>query len=581
RLQLADTFTLEGHRHSWKFGGDATLTWIRNFFPVMFGGEYIFDQIRVNQWTFQPQRRGGMVISPLRAYAHNVPRYYMQDFGSAVSHPDSNDYSWFVQDTARISDHLAVTLGLRYDLQTFRSDDLQASPLWPDSGKVPFDTNNFAPRIGFAYSLGDRRPLVIRGGYGMFFTRIPQIYNSAVETNNGLNRSHLFLNASDTWDGLPSLIPAYPNPLVRCAPAAITCTAPPEVASSLTTEVSAFSHDFRTPVVEQASLGLEREVANRFAIGASYLYVHGEHLIRARDANLPEPLDMEYPVFSADGKEFLGSYYTLSSFAPWQMRNNTECPFAPCISTLMRPVPQLGSVDVFESAASSYYHGLTVSARRRMTNGLYFRAAYTWARAIDNGQDSLVAGRPATVQNSYSPESERGLSSTDQRHRFVFSWMAEPRPFHRDHPIMKNIFNGWKLSSVLSFGSGRPVNPRVVGDANVDGNSDNDRLPGARRNSFTGPDYATTDFRISRTVAVIGQARVELLAESFNLLNRVNQKVEVTDDGFSNSAAKFVEKTQTVGGKIYPAQFQLLGGFLTPTSSYAPRQVQFAVRLKF
>jgi len=62
-----------------------------------------------------------------------------------------------------------------------------------------------------------------------------------------------------------------------------------------------------------------------------------------------------------------------------------------------------------------------------MTHGLYFRLGYTYAHAIDDGQDALVAGRPATVQNAYAPSSERGNSVTDQRNRFVFSYIYEPR----------------------------------------------------------------------------------------------------------------------------------------------------------
>ena len=578
RLQVADTLTIEGARHSWKFGGDVTLTRIRNFFPLMFGGQYIFDNVRVNQWTFEPQTYG-LSLTPLRAYAHRVPRYYIQNFGEAVSHPDSNEFSWFAQDTARVTDHLAVTLGLRYDLQTFRSDRLVTNPLWPDSGKVPLDANNFAPRVGFAYSIGNRRPYVVRGGYGVFFTRIPQIYNSAVETENGLNRSHLFLNVSDYWDRL--VFPKYPDPLVSCGPKATTCVAPESVAGKLTAEVSTFDSNFRTPVVHQASLGVEHEFAGKVAVGASYLYVHGEHLIRARDANLPPPTDIEYPVFSEDGNEFLGTYYPVDSFAGWQMSHSLECPFAPCVGELQRPVPALGAVNVFETAASSHYHGLTLSARRRMLRGLYFRLAYTWAKAIDDGQDSLVVGRPATVQNSYSPTSERGLSSTDQRHRFMFSWSAQPRPFHRDHPLLRTIFNNWKASGVMTFGTGRPINAKVAGDANEDGNSSNDRLPGVARNSYTGPDYMTTDLRLTRTLNTFGRFRIELSAESFNVLNRVNRRVTISDDGFENAAASFVEQDKAAGGKRYPAHFRVSSKFLTPTNAYAPRQVQFAVRLKF
>ena len=67
---------------------------------------------------------------------------------------------------------------------------------------------------------------------------------------------------------------------------------------------------------------------------------------------------------------------------------------------------------MYESEACSVYHGATISLRRQMTRGLYFRLGYTCAHAVDDGQDALVAGRPATVQN-YSPSSE----TWQQRHR--------------------------------------------------------------------------------------------------------------------------------------------------------------------
>jgi len=84
-----------------------------------------------------------------------------------------------------VTNRLALNLGVRWDLQTFTAAGLVSSPLFPPSSKLPFQPYNFAPRAGFAYSLGDKRPFVIRGGYGIFFVRIPQIYNSIVQTENG------------------------------------------------------------------------------------------------------------------------------------------------------------------------------------------------------------------------------------------------------------------------------------------------------------------------------------------------------------------------------------------------------------
>ncbi|HZR31794.1 MAG TPA: carboxypeptidase regulatory-like domain-containing protein [Terriglobales bacterium] len=577
RLHVADTLSVAHRRHSFKFGGDLLLTKIDNFFPSTFGGEYIFDNIRVNPFTFEPNVFGTK-LTPLRAFAHAVPRYYIQNFGQAVSHPDTNEYAGFVQDAIRVTSRFALNLGVRYDLQTFTHAGLITNPLWPDSGKVPFNPSNIGPRAGFALSLGSRRAFVVRGGYGLFYTRIPQIYTSSVAINNGVTNTNVFLDNNKFFDRL--LFPSYPAPLGDCAPSATFCAPPASIASRLTSDVSAFSADFVTPRVHQASLSVEREVANRLAIGASYLFVHGENLIRARDVNLPKPTLVSYPVFDPSGSTFLGTY-TVDTFSGWQMSRSLTCHFPPCINPLLRPIARLGAINVFESAATSDYHGATLSIRRRMTSGLYFRLAYTFAHAIDNGQDALVTGTPVNVQNSASPNSERGPSVTDQRQRFVFSWIAQPQPFHREHLVLGQIFNAWKMSSVVTLGSGRPFEARIHGDANQDDNTANDRLPGVGRNAFLGPDYATTDVRLSREFPLGDRVRLVALIEGFNVLNRVNARVVTTDNGFLNSAGEFVQFSSTRGIKHFPAQYRRTTNFLHPVSAYAPRQLQGALRLVF
>jgi hypothetical protein len=82
--------------------------------------------------------------------------------------------------------------------------------------------------------------------------------------------------------------------------------------------------------------------------------------------------------------------------------------------------------------------------------------------------------------------------------RLVFSGIWEPKPFHADHSTLKKVFNDWRFCGVFTAGGGRPVNARILGDANQDGNSSNDRLPGFRRNFFTGPNCITTDLRAAR-----------------------------------------------------------------------------------
>ncbi len=577
RLHFAETLNVEAGRSSWKFGSDALLTRIDNFFPSLSGGEYIFDNIKVNPFTFVPEE-GGLELTPLRAYAHGVPRYYIQNFGPANSHPDTNEYAAFAQDTVRLRDNLNMSFGARYDLQTFRESGLVSNPLWPQAGRLPRDTNNFAPRVGFSWSLGDDRPLVVRGGFGIFYSRIPQIYSSALATDNGVNSFNLILDNAKVLDR--QFFPAYPNPLVNCAPAANACMPAGAVLSYLTSDVSAFSAQYRTPQVQQSSLSIEKELARRVSGSISFLHVRGQNLIRARDVNLPPPTDVQYPVFDDAGVNLLG-YSQVDTFSAWQLTQSFTCPFPPCINPLARPIPQLAAINQFETSAASQYNGLTVSLQRRMTNGLYFRMGYTWAHAVDDGQDALVAGRPVGVQNSFGTRAEKASSVTDQRHRFVFSLVAQPNPVPGSQAALARLLNHWKLASVVTVGSGRPYEAKVTGDPNQDNNSLNDRLPGLGRNALVGPAYSTTDSRFSRNFHLTTKVRLELMVEAFNLLNRQNKRLAISEDGFQTQAAQFVPFSQRVGATFYPAQYRRHASYTGILGAYAPRQMQIALRLNF
>ncbi len=578
RLHLAETLSAETSRNSWKFGGDGLFTYIYDFFPSQQSGEYLFYPIKVNPFTFQPVK-AGLQLTPLRAYAHEVPHYYLQNFGSAASHPDTKEYAAFAQDTIRVTNRLAVNLGVRWDLQTFSAAGLVSNPLFPPSGKVPFLPYNFAPRAGLAYSFGDKRPLVVRAGYGIFYVRIPQIYNSIIQTKNGLTDSQLFLNNTDYYDH--QVFPSYPNPLVSCPLDAANCALPQGFTQGVTHDLSAFAPNFVTPRVQQSNVTFEKEVIDRTTVSVSLLNVRGEHLIRALDVNLLPPTALTYPIFDSTGSVFQGGYYTVDSFATWQFTRTLNCPWPPCVNPLGRPIAQLGTIDEFQSAASSNYSGATLSINRRVARGTYARLSYTYARAIDDGQDALVAGQPATVQNSFDPNAERGPSVTDQRHRLVFAFSLEPRPFHRGHELLGRFFNDWRFSYVMNYGSGRPVNASVSGDPNQDGNDLNDRLPGYTRNAFTGPDYATADLRITRVIHLGERYKLNFVAEAFNLTNRDNQRVAITSNGMVSTAGTFVQSSTTVHTAPYPGYYELPSNFMKPNAAYAPRQVQLALKFVY
>jgi hypothetical protein len=482
-----------------------------------------------------------------------------------------------MQDTFRVTRNFTLNAGLRYDLQTFEPGKLVTNPLYTPSGKVPTDLNNFAPRLGFAYSLGGNHALVVRGGAGVFYMPIPAIYASQVATDNGIQQSQLFLNLMVPAQA--ALFPTYPNPLVNCPPGTAICNPPASVAGLVTTQISAFAPNFQTPYTEQANLGLQREFGNKIVGSISYEYVHGLHLIRSLDVNLPAPTITDYPVYNDTGSQFLGMYQ-VASFTTEQTTQSATCPYPPCINPLQRPDPQLGAINSFESQSSSIYSGMTVSLKRQMSRGMYFQVGYTLAKAVDDGQDALIVGRSGNVQDSYATTLERGPSVNDQRHRFVAAWVAEPK-FHFDQGSLSRLANNWKFSSVLTAGSGRPINATMAGDPNGDGNIYNDRLPGYGRNAFIGPDYFSTDMRVTRSVRCSERVVLNFIAESFNLFNRTNSRVDISDDGFYNAAGQFVAYSTSVKGTLYPGEFLMNSQFLTPTNAYAPRQVQLSLRLSF
>jgi hypothetical protein len=578
RLHLAETLSWSRGRNQFKFGADGMVTWDYDYFPSLFGGEYFYDNISVNPFTFVPMEEG-LQLTPLRAWAHNVPRYYEQNFGDPVSHPDSNDYAGFVQDTARLTPHFSLSMGARYDLQTFSKKGMMSNPLWAQVGRMPLNEMNFAPRVGIGYAFGDDHPVMVRAGFGIFYTRIPQIYQSAVINENGLSDNFISLDNTNYYQ--QQVFPTYPNAAVNCPRGPVSCTMPAAWQQYATSEASAFAPDFKTPRVQQASLSLERELPGGLMGTVSYLFVHGVDMIRARDVNLPPPTYYSYPIFDPTGGTFQNAFYNVESFATWQTSYSISCPYPPCINTLDRPISQLGAIDQFESAATSVYHGMTVSLRKRMSGGMYFSLAYTWAHAIDDGQDALVAGQPVTVQNSYAAKSERGPSVTDQRQRLTISAIEQPNPFAAGQKVLATMFDHWKVSGIMTYGSGRPANATVSGDPNQDGNTSNDRLPGYGRNSFTGPDYASMDLKVGRIMNLGGRCHLELSGDSFNLFNRNNERLVITDNGFQSTAGQFIKYTQSIGGLYYPAYYQQPTNFMKPASSFAPRQMQVSMRLNF
>ena len=160
------------------------------------------------------------------------------------------------------------------------------------------------------------------------------------------------------------------------------------------------------------------------------------------------------------------------------------------------------------------------------------------------------------MQNSYAPNAERGPSVTDQRQRFVAAIFRRTSSFHREHELLGHVFNDWKISSIVTAGSGRPVNATVSGDPNQDGNDSMTAFPATAAMASPDPIMPPPIFASFAKSTSAHATAWNFTADSFNLFNRDNQRVTITSDGLTAEATTFTPYTTFVNGTPYPAYYQ-------------------------
>ena len=426
-----------------------------------------------------------------------------------------------------------------------------------DTSSVPTDNNNFAPRLGFAWTPLRNQLLLVRGGYGIFYARTPSGMSSRAHFQNGLTvQTRTFLGGTPT----AALIPAYPNTL--CGPpdpsgTPPSCAAPASGAGP--SLLMMFDPRYTWPVVDQGSFGIEVQLQKDMALSASYLWVHGTHLQRVRDVNLSSPTSATIPIANTD---------TVLTY----LRFNSP-----------RPIPGFDRVFLFESNASSIYHGLAVQVTRRFAHNLQFLGSYTLSKVIDDKPDSSAINPPATdgllVQDPSNPRADRSRGATDQRHRFVFSGLWDLHYADRLPSGARAALRGWQVGGILTAQSGQPYSGLINFDLNNDGNLASDRTPGLGRNTFTLPKAVSLDLRLTRMVPVKGErARLEFSWEAFNVLNRGNVTAVRTQQFAVSTNVTFC------GTGVPQCLIPLVTGlsaFGTPTATSGPRIMQLAARFVF
>ena len=114
------------------------------------------------------------------------------------------------------------------------------------------------------------------------------------------------------------------------------------------------------------------------------------------------------------------------------------------------------------AGSNSSYHGLQLTAERRMAANLSFEASYTWSKAIDNADFS--GGIYGAVPDTRDSRGERGPANFDATHNFIASYIWEIPFLKGRQDMVGKAFGGWQLSGITTFRTGLPISPELGRD---------------------------------------------------------------------------------------------------------------------
>ncbi len=540
-----------------------TASYVRGNHLIKFGLDFRFAQ----QNAFRDvESRGRITFSPFAQISGNALADLLLGFPllttvARVDNPQrlrTQSYNFFINDSFRVSPRLTLNAGLRYEYNTPPVDtddranvyDVTSGSLVqvgtngvPRGGFHP-DRNNFAPRVGLAWTIGEAQTTVLRAGYGVYYDQSALAPGEALYFNSPYFDNNIFFS-------LPGLPLTLSNPFPNFFPFPLPDSA------------LAIQRDLRTAYMQHWNLNVQHEIARNSVLELGYVGSKGTKLLTARDINQPRP----------------------SVLPP-------GLPFVP------RPNPRFDDIDQLESRANSNYHSLQARFQQRFSRGLAALVSYTFAKSIDDASNFFTsAGDPNFPQDSNNVRAERGRSNFDVRHRLSASYSYD-LPFGKggrylaDEGFLSTLLTGWQTFGIVSVQSGRPFTvallseidnsgtgrsvlgfgandrPNVVGNPTLANRSAGQWFnqaafafpaPGtfgnAGRNILEGPGYTSVNASLLKNSRLSERVNLQLRAEAFNLFNHPNFNLP---DNFLGSPTF---------GRI--------------SSARDPRHLQFGVKLLF
>ena len=304
------------------------------------------------------------------------------------------------------------------------------------------DSNNIAPRLGFAYSALDSGRLVVRAGYGIFHSRPTfQYISTSVTTPPG----YVLGRRSS-----PPILP-FDHPFFTISPQDPF----PRFVSGIALSGSVLDRGIRTPYLHQYNGSVQYEFTGRTILEVAYAGTHGLNLFRQVAINQAQLASPQQPVINNATGEVIT--FNTPANAP------ARAPFQ--------------GVDISgffqnQTTAQSSYNSLQISLTRRIETGLQVLASYTYAKSIDNASGTgggagivgvvnpgSMADTSMILGNQLDNRANRGVSDFDRAHRFVLSYLWDiPKVRNgRDSTIRRIILTNWQLSGIIVAMSGLPI----------------------------------------------------------------------------------------------------------------------------
>jgi hypothetical protein len=613
QFQVKDNISIVYGKHTFKAGGEYRRTRNGSTFGALKNGTFLYNDIEslLTDGAFgdesdivlfgEPVFGGGLGIAAINPVTGTLPEFY-RGFRA-------NEIGIYVQDTWKAHPRLTINLGLRWEYQgpphNFRpgidsnfylGTDLlpgawrsTANPLCTADGQPfanPFfpcqsgqfrrvangdfairdkniwakDTNNFAPRVGFAWDVKGDQKLVFRWGGGVFYDRI---WNNLFENIRFNPPYFAFAGTGAFFDGTPvgpiSMPGFFSFPIN-----------PSLFASSGAASPRHMDENLLMPYVQQGFAGIQYQLTNDMALHVSYHLTQGRKLTGLVDLNT-----------------FPGR--TLTGTNP-----DTGLPYR---ST--RPNSAIGSDNSRTNAFRSVYHGMEATLIKRMSRGLQFQANYTWSKSIDDMSDAFSGKDSLRPSNPLNLALDRGRSDHDITHRFVTSFYYEIPAWRSNR-----IAGGWDVGGYVTVRTGTPFTIMSNVDSNRDGyftdramfvgtGSPSDLIDNSvspadgylrTRDANDQPFFVTTptDPSINNGLWIDGRLGRNILDSPgfWNVTTTVQKRFQITESAAFRFQANFFNMFNHPNF-TRPSQLITSGSFGKSTNTFDPRVIQLALRFDF